>query len=77
LHELRRNLAGDTTAYTTAWMVKEMYHEDNLHLDAARKMRAELEEQGLNSGYLDYADAPVRLFVWNAAGPSTQRRCRD
>ena len=39
--------------------MKEIHHKDNQHLDALNKIRAEAEELGFTSGYLNYTDAPV------------------
>jgi hypothetical protein len=39
--------------------MKEIYHKENQHLDAANKIRAEAEELGFTNGYLNYGDAPV------------------
>jgi hypothetical protein len=39
--------------------MKEIYHKENQHLDAANKIRAEARELGFTNGYLAYADAPV------------------
>lgn len=53
---------GDTTAFSISWLMKEIHHKDNQHLDAANKIRAEAENlgfTGFNSSYLGYRDAPV------------------
>ena len=50
---------GDTTAYSISWLMKEIHHKDNRHLDALNKIRAEAQELGFTGGYLDYAQAPV------------------
>lgn len=42
--------------------MKEIHHEDNKHLDAANKIRAEASELGFTTDFLTYGDAPVRLF---------------
>jgi hypothetical protein len=42
-----------------SWLMKEILHKDNQHLDAANKIRAEAEELGFTSGYLDFGNAPV------------------
>lgn len=39
--------------------MKEIYHKENQHLDAANKIRAEARELGFPNGYLNYGDAPV------------------
>ena len=52
-------LTGDTTGFSTSWLMKEILHNDNKHLDAVNKILGELEENGLNEGYLSYGDAPV------------------
>jgi len=39
--------------------MKEIHHQDNQHLDAANKIRAEAEQLGFTSAYLGYGDAPV------------------
>ncbi|KAJ5814857.1 hypothetical protein N7474_006634 [Penicillium riverlandense] len=63
---------GDTTAYSLTWLMKEIYHKDNQHLDAANKIRAEAEELGLTNGYLNYGDAPKLRFA-NAMWDETAR----
>jgi hypothetical protein len=50
---------GDTTAFSMSWLMKEIHHKDNQHLDAENKIRAEAEELGFTNGYLDYGNAPV------------------
>ena len=50
---------GDTTAYSTSWLMKEIHHQDNKHLDAVYKIRTETEEIGCSTGYLGYQDTPV------------------
>lgn len=40
--------------------MKEIHHEENKHLDAGNKIRAEAQELGLTNGFLGYGDAPVR-----------------
>lgn len=52
-------LVGDTTAYSTSWLMKEIHHVDNRHLDAVNRIRTEADELGLSSNYLGYGDAPV------------------
>lgn len=39
--------------------MKEIHHNDNRHLDAAQKIRAEADELGFSEGFLTYGDAPV------------------
>lgn len=39
--------------------MKELHHQDNRHLDAPNKIRAEAAELGFIDGYLTYDDAPV------------------
>ncbi|KAH8425110.1 uncharacterized protein LDX57_002859 [Aspergillus melleus] len=53
----------DTTAYSISWLMKEIHHRDNKHLDAANKIRAEAEELGFTSGFLGYGDAPKLRFT--------------
>lgn len=54
------DVTGDTTAYSTSWLMKEIHHQDNKHLDAANKIRAEAEELGFTGqSYLGYSDTPV------------------
>lgn len=43
-----------------SWLMKEILHRDNQHLDAANKIRAEAEELGVTTDYLDFGNAPVR-----------------
>ena len=43
--------------------MKEIHHKDNIHLDAARKIRAEAEEHGFMHEFLGYGDVSVRLPV--------------
>lgn len=50
---------GDTTAYTTSWFIKEIYHQDNRHLDAVNKMRTEAAELGFADAFLGYSDTSV------------------
>lgn len=52
-------VAGDTTAFTTSWVMKEIFHNDNKHLDAVNTIRAELEGLGLTNNFLLYDDTPV------------------
>ena len=54
---------GDTTAYTTSWFMKEIHHEDNQHLDAANRIRAEAAELGFTNSYLGYGDTPVHQMT--------------
>lgn len=49
----------DTTTYNTSWMMMEIHHRHNSHLDALQKIRAETKELGVNQGHLSYSDAPV------------------
>jgi hypothetical protein len=51
--------AGDTTAFSLSWLMKEIHHSDNAHLDAANKIRAEAASLDLSSDYLAYGDVPV------------------
>lgn len=50
---------GDTTAFTTSWLMKEIHHKDNQHLDAVHKIRSEAEKLGFSKDYLRYGDASV------------------
>lgn len=53
---------GDTTAFSISWLMEEIHHQDNQHLDATNIIRAEAEELGFtasNRSYLGYGDAPV------------------
>lgn len=40
--------------------MKEIFHQDNQHLDAANKIRAEATELGFTDTFLGYTDTPVR-----------------
>ncbi|KAK5061940.1 hypothetical protein LTR44_003315 [Exophiala sp. CCFEE 6388] len=62
----------DTTTYQTSWLMKEIHHKDNQHLDAVNKIRAEIEQLGLPSAYLEYGDAPKLRFA-NAMWDETTR----
>ncbi|KAL1412260.1 hypothetical protein Q8F55_000003 [Vanrija albida] len=62
----------DTTAFSTSWMMKEILHSDNAHLDATAKILQELEDEGFTSGYLGYTDAPKLKFT-NAMWDETAR----
>ncbi|KAI1390435.1 cytochrome P450 [Hypoxylon trugodes] len=62
----------DTTAYSISWLMKEIHHKDNKHLDAANKIRAEAEELGFTNDFLSYGDAP-RLRFANAMWDETAR----
>ncbi|KAI1630411.1 cytochrome P450 [Exophiala viscosa] len=62
----------DTTTYQTSWLMKEIHHKDNQHLDAANKIRAEAEQLGFTSAYLGYGDAPKLRFA-NAMWDETTR----
>jgi hypothetical protein len=53
---------GDTTAYTISWLMKEILHSENRHLNAVEKIRIEAEQFGLNNTFLTYEDAPVRTY---------------
>ncbi|OQV04996.1 hypothetical protein CLAIMM_09800 [Cladophialophora immunda] len=55
----------DTTTYNISWFMKEIHHKQNQHLYALNKIRAEAEDLGFTSGYLNYTDAP-RLRFTNA-----------
>ncbi|KAI3333326.1 cytochrome P450 [Ustulina deusta] len=58
----------DTTAFSTSWLMKEILHKDNRHLDAVNKIRDEAEGLGLTNSYLTYGDAPKMRFanaMWN------------
>lgn len=43
--------------------MKEIHHQDNKHLDAPNRIRAEAQSLGYASGYLRYGDAPVSLNI--------------
>lgn len=58
-HALKFLGLGDTTAYTTSWLMKEIYHKDNQHLNAVNRIRAEATELGFANRYLGYGDVPV------------------
>ncbi|EXJ58620.1 hypothetical protein A1O7_06047 [Cladophialophora yegresii CBS 114405] len=62
----------DTTAYSISWLMKEIHHQDNKHLDAAQKIRAEAKELGFTTGYLGYGDTPKMRFA-NAMWHETAR----
>lgn len=62
----------DTTAYSISWLMKEILHQDNQHLDAVEKIRKEAEQIGLADSYLSYEDAPRMRFV-NAMWDETAR----
>ncbi|KAI5917897.1 cytochrome P450 [Camillea tinctor] len=51
----------DTTAYSITWLMKEIHHQDNKHLDAANRIRA--KELGFISEFLSYGDAPKLKFA--------------
>ena len=51
---------GDTTAFSLAWLMKEIHHKDNQHFDPVNKIRAEAEDLGFSKDFLAYGDAPVR-----------------
>ncbi|BCS22059.1 uncharacterized protein APUU_30284A [Aspergillus puulaauensis] len=53
----------DTTAYSTSWLMKEIHHVDNRHLDAVNRIRTEADELGFSSDYLGYGDAPKMRFA--------------
>jgi hypothetical protein len=53
---------GDTTAYSTSWLMKEIFHNDNRHLDAVHKIRSEATEVIAQGSYLEYADTQVRII---------------
>ncbi|EHK23127.1 uncharacterized protein TRIVIDRAFT_60068 [Trichoderma virens Gv29-8] len=58
----------DTTAYGISWLMKEIYHQDNKHLDAIKKIRLEARELHVDGNYLTYEDAPKMRFMnamWN------------
>ncbi|KAJ5201958.1 uncharacterized protein N7498_006621 [Penicillium cinerascens] len=62
----------DTTAFSVSWLMKEIYHQENEHLDAANKIRAEAAQHGFTDGYLEYGSAPKLLFA-NAMWDETSR----
>ncbi|KIW67161.1 hypothetical protein PV04_06433 [Phialophora macrospora] len=62
----------DTTAYSISWLMKEIHHKDNKHLDAFNKIRAEADELGFGSSYLGYGDTPKMRFA-NAMWDETAR----
>lgn len=49
----------DTTAYTISWLMKEIHHKSNRHLDAVGRIRSELADLGFNDDYLTYGDPSV------------------
>ncbi|VUC24084.1 unnamed protein product [Clonostachys rosea] len=53
----------DTTAYSTSWLMKEIFHDDNKHLDAVNKIRAEANEVIADGGYLEYANTSKMRFT--------------
>lgn len=58
-HHRLTTIPGDTTAYSLSWLMKEIYHQDNKHINAVEKLRTEAEELGFADHYLGYTDAPV------------------
>jgi hypothetical protein len=60
---------GDTTAYSMTWLMKEIHHENNRHLNAANRIRAEADELGFNKKYLTYSDAPVSHTLASSSLP--------
>ncbi|ETS79808.1 hypothetical protein PFICI_07337 [Pestalotiopsis fici W106-1] len=62
----------DTTAYTISWLMKEILHSDNRHLNAVEKIRNEAEQSGLDNTFLTYEDAPKMRFA-NAMWDETAR----
>ncbi|KAL6819991.1 cytochrome P450 [Trichoderma camerunense] len=58
----------DTTAYSISWLMKEIYHKDNKHLNTVKKIRSEAKELHFEDNYLGYEDAPKMRFLnamWN------------
>lgn len=39
--------------------MKEIHHDDNKHIQALKKIRAETEQHGFSTGFLGYSDTPV------------------
>ncbi|KAF3022528.1 hypothetical protein E8E14_012170 [Neopestalotiopsis sp. 37M] len=62
----------DTTAYTISWLMKEILHSENRHLNAVEKIRDEAEQFGLDNTFLTYEDAPKLRFA-NAMWDETAR----
>ncbi|KAK7227543.1 hypothetical protein V2G26_015546 [Clonostachys chloroleuca] len=62
----------DTTAYSISWLMKEIHHRDNTHLNAADRIRAEVKELGFTDGFLKYGDTPKLRFA-NAMWDETAR----
>ncbi|CAI7604828.1 unnamed protein product [Penicillium pancosmium] len=76
----------DTTAYTISWLMKEIHHDDNKHLDALNKIRTEVEEHGFATRFLGYGDTPKLQFtnaMWdenarlNTVSPAGQMEAAD
>ncbi|KAK6219087.1 hypothetical protein LQW54_002589 [Pestalotiopsis sp. IQ-011] len=76
----------DRTAYSISWLMKEILHHDNRHLDAVEKIRNEAEQIGLADPYLSYEDAPRMRFanaMWdetaslNTVSPAGQMEAAD
>ncbi|KAJ3538853.1 hypothetical protein NM208_g5727 [Fusarium decemcellulare] len=58
----------DTTAYSTSWLMKEIFHDDNSHLDAVNKIRGEAKEVIGEDNYLEYTDTSKMRFthaIWD------------
>ncbi|CAG9956541.1 unnamed protein product [Clonostachys rosea f. rosea IK726] len=53
----------DTTTYSIAWLMKEIFHDDNKHLDAVSKIRVEASEIIADGGYLEYANTSKMQFT--------------
>lgn len=49
---------GDTTAYGTSWLMKEIHCSANKHFDPLGRIHAELLQQNIQ-GFLTYGEAPV------------------
>lgn len=53
---------GDTTAYGTSWLMKEIHCSANKHFEPLKRIHEELDAQGVR-GFLTYSEAPVRVLA--------------
>jgi hypothetical protein len=54
--------------------MKEIFHKDNAHLEAPKKILAELEQHGFVTEYLGYSDAPVSSLTRDPQTSSSGHR---
>ncbi|KAI1856704.1 uncharacterized protein JN550_013698 [Neoarthrinium moseri] len=62
----------DTTAYSTSWLMKEIFHDSNKSLNAVERIRTEAKELESTAAFLTYGNASKLRFL-NAMWDETSR----